>query len=101
MIGDAWMLDVHKTYPGLSLVIPALDVTDDHYIAFENLSGAWDRTPLADIAGYTSAAPTYYAGRNMDGHCIIDGGIIEVDPLITTVTTITEGIPGKRHPRRT
>lgn len=88
MIGGAWMLDVHKSYPGLSLVIPALDVTDDHYIAFENLSGAWDRTPLADIAGYTSAAPTYYAGRDMDGHCMVDGGIIEVDPLITTVATI-------------
>ena len=95
MIGGAWMLDVHKTYPGLSLVIPALDVTDDHYIAFENLSGAWERTPLADIAGYTSAAPTYYAGRNMDGHCIVDGGIIEVDPLATATDTIKEylGIP--------
>ena len=95
MIGDAWMLDVHKTYPGLSLVIPALDVTDDHYIAFENITGAWERTPLADIAGYTSAAPTYYAGRNMDGHCIVDGGIIEVDPLATATDTIKEylGIP--------
>lgn len=95
MIGDALMLDVRKTYPGLSLVIPALDVTVDHYIAFENLSGAWERTPLADIAGYTSAAPTYFAGRNLDGHCIVDGGIIEVDPLITTVATINGhlGIP--------
>ena len=95
MIGDAWMSDVAMTYPGLSLVIPALDVTDDRYIAFENISGAWDTTPLADIAGYTSAAPTYYAGRNMDGHCIIDGGIIEVDPLFTSTDTIKDrlGIP--------
>ncbi|MBR4253905.1 MAG: hypothetical protein IKQ16_02330 [Lentisphaeria bacterium] len=90
MIGGAWMSDVRKTYPGLSLVIPALDVTDDHYIAFENISGAWDRTPLADIAGYTSAAPTYYAGRDMDGHCLVDGGIIEVDPLTTATDTIKE-----------
>ena len=53
------------------------------------------RSPLADIAGYTSAAPTYFAGRNLDGHCIVDGGIIEVDPLATATDTIKEylGIP--------
>lgn len=88
MIGDAWMSEVSMFYPGLSVVIPALDVTEDRYIAFENISGVWDRKPLFDIAGYTSAAPSYYAGRNMDGHCIIDGGIIEVDPLTTTTDTI-------------
>lgn len=95
MIGGTLMIDVHKTYPGLTLVIPSLDVTDDHYTVFENISRAWDDKKLADIAGYTSAAPTYYAGRNMEGHCLVDGGIIEVDPLITTVSTINNhlGIP--------
>lgn len=88
ILGDTRMYTVRGVYPDLSLIVPALDLTDDKYLVFENLSGEWEDIPLRDVAGYTSAAPWYFAGRELNGHCVIDGGLIEVDPLITTVCTI-------------
>ena len=51
--------------------------------------------PLKDVAGYTSAAPSYYAGREFEGNCVIDGGLIEVAPLLTATTEVKHqyGIP--------
>lgn len=88
MLGDTRMYEVRRAFPGLSLIVPALDLTADKYLVFENLSGEWEDIPLRDVAAYTSAAPWYFAGRDLNGHCVIDGGLIEVDPLMTTVCTI-------------
>lgn len=93
MLGDTRMYEVRRTYPGLSLIIPALDLTDDKYLVFDNIRGNHEDVPLRDIAGMTSAAPSYYDAREYEGHCVVDGGLIEVSPLFTTVTTV------KRHLR--
>ena len=88
MIGEATLGDIHSIHPGLSLIVPALDLTDDKPVVFDNICGKRDDVKLRDVAGYTSAAPTYFAGRGLNGQCIVDGGIIEVVPLFTTVTSI-------------
>jgi len=91
------MGDVKKVWPKLSLIIPALDLTYDNYIVFDNVRGKYDDVSLAAIAGYTSAAPSYFAGRDFRGHCLVDGGLIEVAPLLTATTCIkhNKGIPFK------
>ena len=95
MIGDATIGDIRNFYPGLKLVVPALDITENKYIVFENTTSNYLDVKLKDVAGYTSAAPSYYAGREYKGNCIIDGGLIEVAPLLTATTEIKHryGIP--------
>ena len=95
MMGEAKVGDIKKTYPKLRYIVPALDITDDKYIVFENITGKYDCVKLRDISGYTSAATTYFAGRDFNGHCIVDSGIIEVLPLLTTTLEIKKkfGIP--------
>lgn len=95
MIGEATIGDIGKFYPNLKFIVPALDLTEDKYIVFENISGKYDDLKLKDVAGYTSSAPSYYAGREYNGNCIIDGGLIEVAPLLTATTEIKHhfGVP--------
>lgn len=88
MLGGWTLGDIHRVYPGLSLIVPALDLTNDRYIVFDNIRGKRDGVKLRDVGGYTSAAPSYYAGRDLDGNCIVDGGLIEVAPLLTATTSI-------------
>ena len=92
MIGEATLGDVQSIYPDLSVIIPALDLTDDHYIVFDNIRGKRDYVKLRDVAGYTSAAPSYFAGRDFEGHCVVDGGLIEVDPLFTATTSVKRNL---------
>lgn len=88
MIGDFVIGNVKNFYPNLSLIIPALDLTRDKYLVFDNIRGKRNKVKLKDIAGYTSAAPSYYSGREFEGNCIVDGGLIEVAPLLTATTMI-------------
>ena len=95
MIGSAKVGDIRKYYPGLKLVVPALNITEWKYLVFENITRKYLDVPLKDVAGYTSAAPSYYAGREFEGNCIIDGGLIEVAPLLTATHEVKHkyGIP--------
>ena len=95
MIGETKLGDVKNIYPKLSVIVPALDVTNDQYIVFDNIRHKYDDIKLRDVAGYTSAAPSYFSGREYKGNCIVDGGLIEVTPLLTTTTAIKKnfGIP--------
>ena len=95
MIGQAKMGDIKKYYPHLKLVVPALNITEWKYLVFENITRKYLDVPLKDVAGYTSAAPSYYAGREFEGNCIIDGGLIEVAPLLTATHEVKHkyGIP--------
>ena len=86
MIGKEVVYDVHKHFPKLDFVTNALNLTKDDYIVFENISGRWNEMPMAAIAGMTSAAPSYFPGRVLNGDCIVDGGIIDVDSILTAVT---------------
>lgn len=95
MIGDITIGEARKLFPCLDIVIPALNITDDAYKVFDNISGKDDHVKLSDVAGFTSAAPSYFAGREFEGKCLIDGGIIEVAPLLTAITALKgkRGIP--------
>jgi len=88
IIGDTKLGDVRKVYPKLDLVIPTLNLTDDQYHVFDNILHKDDDIPLAELGGLTSAAPSYYSGRDYNGKCYIDGGMIEVAPLLTATTAL-------------
>ncbi len=96
MIGaDVTLKDVKKVYPRLNVILPSLNVSDDIYCPFHNFTHEYDTKRLVDLAMASSAAPTYFEGRDMDGRCYIDAGLVECDPLLTA-TTMTKkylGVP--------
>lgn len=95
ILGDHTLGETKEIYPNTDLIIPTLNVTDDAYKVFDNIDHQDDDIPLKLLAGITSAAPTYFAGREYKGKCLVDGGLIEVAPLITAVTALKakRGIP--------
>lgn len=88
ILGKYTMKDTREFYPNLDLVVPALNITDDKYKVFNNIAEDDKDVLLKDIAAFTSAAPSYFPGREFQGKCLIDGGLIEVAPLMTTVTAL-------------
>lgn len=88
MIGDNVLGDVKKVYPKLNLIVPALDVTKDEYLVFSNLSHKYDDVSLFDIAGMTSAAPSFFDCREFNGSAVVDGGLLDLDSCVTAVTEI-------------
>lgn len=88
ILGDHTLGETREIYPNTDLIIPTLNITDDKYKVFDNIDHQDDDISLKLLAGITSAAPTYFAGRDYKGKCLIDGGLIEVAPLITAVTAL-------------
>lgn len=88
LYGDSTMGDICKVYPHLDIMIPAINITDDKYKVFDNIYDQDADVKLKDIAAMTSAAPTYFKGVEHEGKCYIDGGLIEVAPLLTAVTAL-------------
>lgn len=88
ILSDYTVKDIRKFYPNLDVVVPALNITDDRYKVFNNIAQDDLDVKLTDIAAFTSAAPSYFPGREFKGKCLIDGGLIEVAPLLTTVTAL-------------
>ena len=88
IFGNLTLGDTRKKFPKLDLFIPGLNLTDDRYKVFDNISEEDKLCFLSDVAGITSAAPSYFGGRLFDGKCYIDGGLIEVAPLITAATAL-------------
>lgn len=82
------MATVAHHFPDLKLFIPALNITDDKYKVFDNISDADKNIKLSTIGLITSAAPSYFEGVKYRGKCYIDGGLIEVAPLMTAVTAL-------------
>ena len=88
LLADVTMGQVREKYPHLDLFIPGLNLTDDRYKVFDNITPGDENTTLATIAKITSAAPSYFAGVEHDGKCYIDGGLVEVAPLLTAATAL-------------
>lgn len=88
ILGEYSLKDIRTFYPHLDVIVPALNITDDKYKVFDNISDDDKDVKLTDVAAFTSAAPSYFPGREYRGKCLIDGGLIEVAPLITTVTAL-------------
>lgn len=93
LLGEMKLADIKKKFPLLDVFVPALNLTENKYKVFDNISGDDFDVLCRDVGGFTSAAPSYYYGREFKNNCIVDGGMIEVAPLITTVT----GLLGKKN----
>lgn len=95
MIGNSLVRDVHKLFPQLSIVVPALNATTDQPIIFQNITHEFENVPLKEVAKCTSAAPSYFDCVPFNGDACIDGGILDVDGAITALTTVKEltGVP--------
>lgn len=88
VLGSKTVASVRDTYPDLDMIIPALNITDDSYKVFDNITPQDANVKLATIAQMTSAAPSYYSGVSHDSKCYVDGGLIEVAPLLTATTAL-------------
>ena len=93
ILGKKTLADTRSVFPQLDIFIPALNITRDRYKVFDNIDDG--ETPLLSVAMMTSAAPSYYSGVTYKRDCYIDGGLIEVAPLITAATALK----GKRGVR--
>ena len=91
ILGKKTLADTREVYPDLDIFIPTLNITKDKYKVFDNIDDG--DTSLMDVAMMTSAAPSYYSGVTYKRDCYIDGGLIEVAPLITAATALK----GKRN----
>lgn len=90
MIGNSLMRDIHKIFPQLSIVVPALNVTTDKPIFFQNITHEFEKLPLKEVAKMTSAAPSYFDCVEYNGEAVVDGGLLDVDGAITALTTVKE-----------
>lgn len=97
ILGEHTLGETREIYPNTDIIIPTLNITDDKYKVFDNIDHQDDDIKLKLLAGITSAAPTYFEGREYKGKCLIDGGLIEVAPLLTATTALKakRGIPFK------
>ena len=95
MIGDVKLGDVKRIYPKLKIIIPAVNLSEDVYVQFNNFTHEYDDIPLWKLAMMTSAAPTYYSGQDLNGDVYVDSGIIECDPIMTATTMAKKyfGVP--------
>lgn len=92
LLKESKLSSIKKNFPLLDIFIPSKNETDQKYKVFDNITGADDEELCRKVAGYSADAPHYYAGGDWNGKLMLDGGMIEVAPLITTVT----GLFGKR-----
>lgn len=86
VLGNTTMQDTRLRYPNLDLFIPGLNITDDKYKVFDNIDDL--SVKLSTVARITSAAPSYFSGKSYHRKCYIDGGLIEVAPLMTAATAL-------------
>ena len=92
-VKDKTLADTRKFYPKLDTFFAGVDVTTDHFKVWDNITGQDTDVKLRDIARITCAAPTYFDAVNVDGHAMVDCGIIENTMLMTT----TIGYKTKRN----
>ena len=86
--GDTKLKQIVNKYPKLKIIVPTLNITDDQYVVFRNFVPQDDNIDLCTLSLMTSAAPTYFQGVQYKGKCYVDGGMIQVAPLMTTVTAL-------------
>ena len=85
-VGDLTIRDTKNAYPHLDAFFAGLDVTEDYFKVWDNITGYDDDVKLSDICRITSAAPTYFDAVDVNGHAMVDCGLIENTMLMTTTT---------------
>lgn len=83
-VGSETIGDIRTLYPKLDVFFAGLDITDDSFKVWDNITGKDDHELLREICRITCAAPTYFDGVNRDGHAMVDCGLIENTMLMTT-----------------
>ena len=86
IIGDKTFGDIKKLYPNLNIFTNAMNVTHDRYKVFDNITSQDKNVRLCDAAAYSSAAPSYFAGRDYKGDCLVDGGLEDNCSVLTATT---------------
>ena len=96
-VGERTVGDIKRIYPHLDTFFAGLDVTEDYFKVWDNITGKDDDTKLKTICRITSAAPTYFDAVNVNGHAMLDCGLIENTMLMTTTTGYKSkrGVPFK------
>lgn len=92
-VGEHNIGDTKILYPHMDMFFAGLDVTDDSFKVWDNITGQDDPEKLRDICRITCAAPTYFDAVNRNNHAMVDCGIIENTMLMTT----TIGYKTKRN----
>ena len=92
-VGDRTIGDTKRLYPNMDLFLAGLDATEDYFKVWDNITGRDDDARLKDICKITSAAPTYFDAVNIDGHAMVDCGLIDNTMILTTTT----GYKKRRH----
>lgn len=90
IIGDKTFKDIKKTYPNLNVFTNAMNVTKDRYKVFDNITDQDADVKLCDAAAYSSAAPSYFAGRDYKGDCLVDGGLEDNCSVLTATTGLRD-----------
>jgi len=83
-VGQRTVGDIRLLYPHLDTFFAGLDITDDSFKVWDNITGDDDDEKLRDICRITCAAPTYFDGVDRNGHAMVDCGLIENTMLMTT-----------------
>ena len=92
-VGERTVGDIKRIYPHLDTFFAGLDATEDYFKVWDNITGKDDDAKLKEICRITSAAPTYFDAVNVDGHALMDSGLIDNTMILTTTT----GYKSKRH----
>jgi len=92
-VGERTVGDIKRLYPHLDTFFAGLDATEDYFKVWDNITGKDDEVKLKEICRITSAAPTYFDAVNVDGHAMLDSGLIDNTMILTTTT----GYKSKRH----
>lgn len=87
--GYKTLKDTKSIYPDTTMFIPCYNMTKGALKVFDNIRPNDENVSLVDVGLYTSAAMFYFPVlRNEENHCIVDGGIREVIPVLTHTTGI-------------
>lgn len=83
-VGNNQICDIRTKYPHLDTFFAGLNVTDDSFKVWDNITGRDDSAFLKDVCRITCAAPTYFDAFDADGKAMVDCGLIENTMIMTT-----------------
>ena len=89
-LGDKTIGDVSWKNTNCAYFVPCMNMTKNKIKVFDNIVGDDFSRTLHEVSMYTSAAIAYFPILEDNSDAITDAGILEVVPVITTVTGIKD-----------
>lgn len=95
--GDARL---HQTLK--EVLITSYDMASSTPWFFKTSFAKQHRSPMDDpllfqVVRATTAAPTYFPPLNMEGHCLVDGGVFACNPSLCAYAQARNMYPDERH----